>query len=228
MKIAVSSFGTNLDAWVGSSFARCRQFVLVDSETMQYIVISVSPAQTVLEATLEAIRTLATHGAQVAIVGQARRECVDFLATMGIKVIAGVHSLTIREAVERYRCGELDHPEGRAGGPLRIAVSASEESLDAIVTSNSRDKVCFLIVEPESLTFTATYLSGLDANGEIDPLTLQTLVQHRVSEVVVPRISRGACPALCALGIQLHFPLPHHTVRQAIEWCKRARATVID
>ncbi len=228
MKIAVSSFGTNLDAWVGSSLARCRQFVLVDSETMQYVVISVSPAQTVLDATLEAIRALAVHGAQVAIVSQARQECIDFLAEMGIKVISGVHSLTVREAVERYLRGELERPEGRTGGPLRVAVVASREGLDATVTANPRTKPRFLLVEPENLTYTVVHLDSLDSTGEVDPQTIQTLIQQRVSTVIVPRLSRNACQVLCTLGIQPLCVPRNLTVRKAVERYKKMREATTD
>ena len=228
MKIAVSSFGTNLDAWVGSSLTRCRQFVLVDSETMQSVVVSVSPAQTVLDATLEAIRALAAHGAQVAIVSQARQECIDFLAEMGIKVISGVHSLTVREAVERYLRGELERPEGRTGGPLRVAVVADGESLDARVAAKSHDKPRVLLVEPESLTYTVARLNSLDSTGEVDPQTLQTLIQNRVSVVIVPRVSRSACQVLCTLGIQPLFAPRNLTVRKAIDRYKKMREAVTD
>ena len=45
MKIAVPSPGTSLDAWAGASFDTCSQFLVVDTETMELVVIAVPAEQ---------------------------------------------------------------------------------------------------------------------------------------------------------------------------------------
>ena len=45
MKIAVSSQGTSLDAWAGGAFGICSQFLVVDSESLDLVVVSVPPDQ---------------------------------------------------------------------------------------------------------------------------------------------------------------------------------------
>ena len=43
MKIAVGSLGANLDAWVGARFGYCPQFVIVDTETMDCVMVPMPP-----------------------------------------------------------------------------------------------------------------------------------------------------------------------------------------
>ena len=48
MKIAVSSMGTSLDAWTGAPFGICPQFVVVDTETQDVLVVAVPAAVSAL------------------------------------------------------------------------------------------------------------------------------------------------------------------------------------
>ncbi len=99
MKIAISSQGTSLDAWAGGAFGACSQFLVVATETMGYIVISVPPEQLDPDAvSLAAIRAIATQGTEVVITGPIKDVCRHALQNLGIEGVEGIERMTVREA----------------------------------------------------------------------------------------------------------------------------------
>jgi hypothetical protein len=70
MLVAVSSLGTDLDAWTGIPFGACSQFLVADTETMEFVVVSVpTQQQDPTKVSLSAIRAIARQGAEVVITG---------------------------------------------------------------------------------------------------------------------------------------------------------------
>ena len=96
MKIAVGTTGDNLDAWVRSEFGWCPHFVIVDTDSMSFFVVSQPPVESYEEASLAAIRTLARHDVSVVIVAQAQERCRMVMHELGVDVIEGVEGLTVR------------------------------------------------------------------------------------------------------------------------------------
>ena len=82
MRIAVSSQGTSLDAWAGVAFDSCSQFVVVDTEAMDVLIVSVSTdEQPAGERRRALLRALVDHGASVIITGRLSELCrADFPA----------------------------------------------------------------------------------------------------------------------------------------------------
>jgi len=73
MRIAVSSLGTSLDAWAGGAFGTCTQFHVVDTDTMDFVVISVPPEKLDVDrVSLAAIRALAQQDVELTITGHTR------------------------------------------------------------------------------------------------------------------------------------------------------------
>ena len=106
MKICISASSNNLDANVDSRFGRCPYFVIVDSETMEFDVVSNDSTNAAHGAGIQAAQTIVNSGCKVVITGNVGPNAFNVLSTTGIKVITGV-SGKINEAVEKYKNSEL-------------------------------------------------------------------------------------------------------------------------
>jgi len=106
MKICVSAFSGSLDAEVDSRFGRCAYFVIVDSETMEFNAISNESSSAAHGAGVQAAQTVANMGVKVVITGNIGPNAFNVLSASRIKIVTGA-SGTIREAVEKYKTGQL-------------------------------------------------------------------------------------------------------------------------
>ena len=107
MKICVTAVGDRLDAKVDPRFGRCQYFVIVDSETMKFEVVPNAAAGIAGGAGIQAAQTVASKGAKVVITGNVGPNAFQALSVAGIKMVTGTFR-TVREAVERYKRGELE------------------------------------------------------------------------------------------------------------------------
>ncbi len=112
MKICVSAFSDNLDADVNSRFGRCQYFVIVNSETMEFSAISNASSNAAHGAGIQAAQTVANMGVKVVITGNVGPNAFSVLSASGIKIVTGA-SGSVREAVEKYKSGQLQE----IGGP---------------------------------------------------------------------------------------------------------------
>jgi len=106
MKIAVSATGPTLDAMVDPRLGRCEYFIIVDPETMEFEGIQNSSTALMHGAGIQTAQMIANKGAKVVLTGNCGPNAFQTLSAAGIQVITGV-SGKVREAVERYKRGEL-------------------------------------------------------------------------------------------------------------------------
>jgi predicted Fe-Mo cluster-binding NifX family protein len=106
MKICVSAVTNNLDSQVDPRFGRCPYFVIVDTETMQFEAIPNVASSAIGGAGIQAAQTIASKGAKVVITGNVGPNAFQALSAAGIKIVTGDYE-TVREAVEKYKRGEL-------------------------------------------------------------------------------------------------------------------------
>lgn len=106
MKIGVSSTGKNLSQKVDPRFGRCRYFLIVDDNTMDFEAIPNDSAMASGGAGIQAAQTLARAGAKVLITGNIGPNAFQTLSAAGIKIITGVDG-TVKEAIENYKNGKL-------------------------------------------------------------------------------------------------------------------------
>ena len=113
MKIAVSSRGKELDSEVDQRFGRAAYFVVVDSETFDFVVVdNQAAAQAMQGAGIQAAKAVANKGAEVLLTGNCGPKAFTTLNTAGIDVVLNVGG-TVRSAVEGFNKGDFQ----TAGGP---------------------------------------------------------------------------------------------------------------
>jgi len=115
MKIGVSSTGENLDANVDQRFGRCKYFLIVDTESMEFEVLSNENAMASGGAGIQAAQTIAKTGAEVVVTGNVGPNAFQTLSAAGMKIFTGA-SGTIKESIEKYKKGELKKTEAPSVG----------------------------------------------------------------------------------------------------------------
>ena len=106
MKLAVSASGEDLSAPVDARFGRCPYFVIVDSETMKFESLPNSSMGAMSGAGIQTAQMMANKGVGVVLTGNCGPNAFQTLSAAGIKIVVGVTG-TVREAVERFKRGEL-------------------------------------------------------------------------------------------------------------------------
>lgn len=106
MKACVSASADSLDAPMDPSFPRCRYFIFVDLETMKFEAVPNAAAEAPRGAGALAAQIVKSKGANVVITGNIGPHAMQILSAAGIKVFAGAYG-TVREAIEKYKRGEL-------------------------------------------------------------------------------------------------------------------------
>ncbi|MGQ9748468.1 NifB/NifX family molybdenum-iron cluster-binding protein [Desulfosoma sp.] len=107
MKIAVSSTGKDLDAQVDPRFGRAASFLIVDTETLAFQVVSNSQnLQAAQGAGVQAASLIARLKPAAVLTGHCGPKAFHVLQAAGIPVYTGV-SGTVKEAVARFTKGEL-------------------------------------------------------------------------------------------------------------------------
>jgi len=106
MKIGITSTGEDLNAQVDSRFGRCRYFLIVDTNTMNFESISNESSMASGGAGIQAAQTVAKTGVEVVVTGNMGPNAFQTLSAAGIRVFIGANG-TVKEAVEKYKKGEL-------------------------------------------------------------------------------------------------------------------------
>ena len=106
MKIAVSSSGNNLDSQIDPRFGRCANFIVVDTENMDFEAFDNESIALGGGAGIQAAQFVASKGAKAILTGNVGPNAVKTLAAAGVAVFVG-QSGTVGEALERYKRGDL-------------------------------------------------------------------------------------------------------------------------
>jgi len=106
LRICITASGNNLDAQLDPRFGRCAYLVIVDSETLQFEAVPNLASGATGGAGIQAAQTIANKGVKVLVTGNVGPNAFQALSAAGIDIITGA-SGTVREAVEKFRKGEL-------------------------------------------------------------------------------------------------------------------------
>jgi predicted Fe-Mo cluster-binding NifX family protein len=112
MKVAVSSTGRNLDSVVDPRFGRCPFFVVVDTDTMAFEALPNTSIGAAHGAGIQAAQLVVSRGVKAVLTGNVGPNAFTALSTAGVQVVTGARG-TVRDAVERFKRGEL----GSSSGP---------------------------------------------------------------------------------------------------------------
>jgi predicted Fe-Mo cluster-binding NifX family protein len=111
MKIAISATDNNLDAQIDMRFGRCRYFLFVDTETLEFEAVDNANVAAAGGAGIRSAQLVADRGAQGLITGNVGPNAYDVLSSAGLKIYSGV-SGSIKEAIEQLKNGKLNEISG--------------------------------------------------------------------------------------------------------------------
>jgi len=115
MKIGISSTGEDLNADVDPRFGRCKYFLFVDTDTMDFEAVSNESAMASGGAGIQAAQTVAKSGVKTIITGNVGPNAFQTLSAAGIKVVTWSNG-TAKEAIGKYKKGELNGVEAPSVG----------------------------------------------------------------------------------------------------------------
>ncbi len=107
MKLAFTSTGENLDSLLDPSFGRAKNFLVYDTKTQAFDIISNQQNLAAAQgAGIQAAQTIVAAGAGALITGHCGPKAFRVLEAAGIKVF-NTNDPTIAKALNRYLAGEL-------------------------------------------------------------------------------------------------------------------------
>lgn len=115
MKIAITAKTNELESEVDPRFGRCRYFLVIDINSMEFDLISNESAMASGGAGIQAAQTLAKTGVKLVITGNIGPNAFKTLSAAGIKIYTNA-SGSIKEAIEKYKKGELIETESASVG----------------------------------------------------------------------------------------------------------------
>jgi predicted Fe-Mo cluster-binding NifX family protein len=106
MKIAISSSGQDLAAQLDPQFGRCRYFLIIETDTMNFEVFDNDNAALGGGAGIQSAQFIAAKGAKALITGYCGPNAMQTLSAAGVQVYAG-QAGTVKDIVETYQKGKL-------------------------------------------------------------------------------------------------------------------------
>ncbi|UCF79278.1 MAG: NifB/NifX family molybdenum-iron cluster-binding protein [Candidatus Eiseniibacteriota bacterium] len=111
MKICVTSRGPNLESEVDPRFGRCRYFIVVDTDTLDFEAIENPNVEAAGGAGIQSGQAVAAKDVKAILTGNVGPNAFRALQAAGIDVITDV-SGGVKEAAERYRNGDFKSAQG--------------------------------------------------------------------------------------------------------------------
>ncbi len=107
MKVAITSSGKDLTADIDPRFGRAKNFIIIDSETMEYSVVENTQNLNLPQgAGIQAAKTIVDNNVKVLITGNCGPKAFNILDKIGIKKIIGAKG-RIADALQQFKNNEL-------------------------------------------------------------------------------------------------------------------------
>jgi predicted Fe-Mo cluster-binding NifX family protein len=106
MKIAITANSPDIEADIDPRFGRCRYFVLVDPDTMEFEAMENTSGIAKGGAGIATAQMITGIGVEAIITGNCGPNAYQVLSAAGIQVITGV-SGKISQAIQEYKSGKL-------------------------------------------------------------------------------------------------------------------------
>ncbi len=108
-KIAITSEGPTLDDALDPRFGRAAGFIVVDPQTLEFQYVDNGACQARAQgAGIQAAEIIARTGAGALLTGYVGPKAFTALQAAGIKVGQNLDNMTVRQAVERFKSGQVE------------------------------------------------------------------------------------------------------------------------
>lgn len=111
MKICVTSQGDNLNSQIDPRFGRCRYFIIVDTETMQFEAVQNPNIEAMGGAGVQSGQLVASKGVKAVLTGNVGPNAFQTLQAANIDVVTGA-SGSVKDAIGEYKKGKLKTTQG--------------------------------------------------------------------------------------------------------------------
>ena len=111
MKICVTAQADNLDAELDPRFGRCKYFLFVDKDTLEFEASENPHIDATGGAGIQSGQLVANKGVKVVLTGNVGPNAFQTLKTAGIDVVIGL-SGNVKEAIEKYKKGGVEPTQG--------------------------------------------------------------------------------------------------------------------
>jgi predicted Fe-Mo cluster-binding NifX family protein len=115
MKICVTSEGTTLDSKIDPRFGRCKYFIIVDADTLQFETIENPNIEAMGGAGIQSGQLMASKGVKAVLTGNVGPNAFQTLSAAGIEIYTDV-SGAVSEAIEAYKRKKLKITQGPSVG----------------------------------------------------------------------------------------------------------------
>jgi predicted Fe-Mo cluster-binding NifX family protein len=109
MKIAVSSYGKDLNSQIDPRFGRCAYFLIVNTDDMSFEAFENKGVSLTGGAGIQAGQFVISKGAEAVITGNCGPKAVQTLSAAGVELFTG-HTGSVIEALEKYKSTDLTSP----------------------------------------------------------------------------------------------------------------------
>jgi len=111
-KVAVSCQGKALDDLIDPRFGRAANFLIIDTDTMDFQVIDNASTRNLGQgAGVQSAETVASAGVEAVLTGHVGPKAFQGLNAARITIGQGLEGVTAREAVNRYKAGQVQVAE---------------------------------------------------------------------------------------------------------------------
>lgn len=115
MKLCITSEDKTLDSKVDPRFGRCKYFIVVDTETLEFEAIENPNIDSMGGAGIQSAQLVAGKQVKAVLTGNVGPNAFQTLQAAGIEVFTNA-SGTIKEAIEKYKKGEFKAVSGPSVG----------------------------------------------------------------------------------------------------------------
>ncbi|KPJ60648.1 MAG: dinitrogenase iron-molybdenum cofactor biosynthesis protein [Latescibacteria bacterium DG_63] len=115
MRICITSQESDLDSQVDPRFGRCRYFIIVDTDTLEFEAVENPNLNAAGGAGIQSGQFVAQKDVKAVLTGNVGPNAFQTLQAAGVEVITDV-SGSIKEAVEKYKKGEFKSVQGPSVG----------------------------------------------------------------------------------------------------------------